>query len=317
MKHLSGFIEEPDHVVVRSAVLISRRPGKSILPCQRTVEVKTADQSASPGRSISRNRLAPAKWQIVIPREDKNFGPVIVAGPVADAGVDKELMRLMRQGLGPGEVAQELKGVTESFVYPDLQGLVAACRLISVVPQVLRPSKRGTEFHTQQLGASVEIGSAIVLGICGSEASHRTGNWVDVLRSAFGTKIRRSDRRAGAVVESRNRLRVGTGLVRRVEHIVRAMAAHVGELQRHGWSDLALDSEIPGVKSGKSHPKRPGGYAYSIRQREVAVRRNGCEREAGRALGQIENRRSVGGCIQVLRNLRGEGEGEDLAISVS
>src|SRR5215469_2852854 len=191
MQHLSGFVEEPDHVVVRPGVLVSRRPGKSILPSEGTVEGKAADHPVSPVRGISAEHLASAKWQIVVPCEDKNLRPVVVARPVADTGIDKEVIRLMRQSLGPGEVAQELKAVTESFVYAHLQRVVAARGLIRVVPQVLRPSKRGTEFHAEQLGASVEIGSAIVLRVGGRDATQRTRNRVDVLRSACGSKIGR------------------------------------------------------------------------------------------------------------------------------
>src|SRR5215469_13034981 len=317
MQRRSGFVEEPDHIVVRPAVLVPRRPGKSILPSEGPVEGEAADQPVSPVRGISPEHLASAKWQIVIPCEDKNLGPVVVARPVADPGIDKEVVRLMGQGLGPGEVAQELKAVTESFVYANLQRVVAARGLVGVVPQVLRPSKRGTECYTEQLGASVEIGSAIVLRVGRRDATKRTRNRVDVLRSACGTKIGGSNRRGGAGIESRDRLRVRARLVRRVKHIVNGMAAHVRDLQRHGRRNLTLDRKIPGIQRRKPYPKRARGYAYSIRQRKVAVGRNWGEREAGRSLCQIENRRGVCRRVQVLRNLRGKRKREDFAIGVS
>src|SRR5262249_46447275 len=136
---------------------------------------------------------------------------IVVARPVPNVRIDEEVIRFVCECLRPGVMAQELKAIAESLIEPDLQRIVTAGRLVRVIAEVLCPSKWGTVLYGKCLTASVEIWTSIILCICCRHATNRTRNWVDILRSALGTKSR--NRWRAAFIESGNRLSVRTRLV--------------------------------------------------------------------------------------------------------
>src|SRR5580704_15101628 len=104
----SNLIEEADYIIVLPAVLIAGRPGKSVLPGERTIQSKASNEPIHPAGGVLSKHLPLAEWQIVIPREHKNMGAVVIARTVTNTRVDEEIIGFMCQGLGPSVMGQEL-----------------------------------------------------------------------------------------------------------------------------------------------------------------------------------------------------------------
>jgi hypothetical protein len=82
---------------------------------------------------------------------------IVVAVAAADAGIDEELIGLVPDGMRPGVVREELETIGEALVEDDLQGVVAASRLVGHVVDALAPAVGHAILHAQLILRSTVV----------------------------------------------------------------------------------------------------------------------------------------------------------------
>src|SRR5581483_5060321 len=182
-------------------------------------------------------------------------------------------------------MSQELHAVTEALLQLHLQRVIAARRFVRVVTEALRPVEWMSEPNPQQLRVAIEVRLAIV--VC--ETAVKSGQ--------------------GGLV--------GIELVRRIEHIVDAVATHISDLESRRVVELLLDGQVPCIQGRQSNRQRPCGNANAGGERKIAVRWDCSERIGRRTLRQIEQRSKTSCRIQVLRHLYRISESQHFAEEVA